>query len=394
MSDVNPCISEDIWFEIFKKFPVKTLGKCRCVCKSWHSLIISSSFMAAHFKHYTQNETNSLILYKHIAESSKFGSTDFEQISLFRDFDMMKQGNRLHTSIFPFIVPQTFPSCFYFVGSVNGLLCVSDSSHLRPRDRILIWNPLIQKSVKLPESNFTTALSVVGFGYDCLRNDHRVVKISYSDTKKPLVEVYSVQERTWRTISAKYLVDNSIINNVSASQCFHRGVIHWLLLSKNTGIGPSLVECLLLFDVAEERFAKMELPKEIVKNGSRNFGIFEYGGRLSVSHCDYRVRNMEFLAQCNIWVKRDDNVEGSWCKILRVINLHDYCHMCPIEYLGANEVLIGMDKENNGQLVSYDPKTRQITKLGFLVSESTKFSAYSESLALLDQKIDDRRSHC
>ncbi|XP_074296859.1 F-box/kelch-repeat protein At3g06240-like [Silene latifolia] len=349
MSDVNPCLCNDIWLEILKELPVKTLGKCRCVCKSWHSLIVSPSFMAAHLKHYTRNDANSLIMYKETVASSN--TEGFEQISLFRDLDMLKQGNTLHTSVCPFLVPrdlrvQTSLSSFYFVGPVNGLLCVSESKYLNPSDRILIWNPLIKKSVKLPNSTFTGNNSLLGFGYDYRMYDHRVVKISYLDANTPFVEVYSVQERIWRTISAKYLVDNSI-NNVSSSHCFHNGVIYWLILTKRNEFSYSLGEYLLLFDVAEEKFAKMELPEEFVNIGSGVFGIFEYHGMLSLSYCNYTVfREPDFSADFKIWVKREYNVEGSWCKILRVGVLHDYFHKGPIEYLGANEMLIGIYRES------------------------------------------------
>ncbi|XP_074302835.1 F-box protein At3g07870-like [Silene latifolia] len=238
MSDINPCISEDIWFEILKELPVKTLGKCRCVCKSWHSIIVSASFIAAHLKHYTGNDTNSLILYK--------GSD--ERYILFRDLAQLKKGNKLHTSDFPFVVPvHNLTFCFKFVGSVNGLLCVSDSRYLSPTDRILLWNPLIQKSIKLSKSTFTGEKSVVGFGYDYRRNDHLLVKISYWGINMPLVEVYSVQGRTWRTISSKYLVDN-LINNISSLHCFCNGIIHWLT-TQEAEINSSLRKWLLLFDV-------------------------------------------------------------------------------------------------------------------------------------------------
>ncbi|XP_074307271.1 F-box/kelch-repeat protein At3g23880-like isoform X2 [Silene latifolia] len=389
MSDVNPFLSEDIWFEIFKKLPVKTLGKCRCVCKSWHSLVVSPSFMAAHHKHYTQNNANSLILCKEVVKRSE--TEELEQCIFFRNLDQLKQGNRLHTSVWPFVVCQPFQSSFHFVGCVNGLLCLSDTDHLGHRDRILIWNPLIQKSIKLRNSSCKGSHSLVGFGYDYQRNDHRVVKISYSAAKTPFVEVYSVQKRKWRTICADYLVDN-LITEISASPCFCNGLIYWPIRSRRMEISNNpIVECLLLYNVAEERFSKMELPEEIVKcSRYGDFGIFEYSGMLSVSHCQYMFLEMSTTTHCQIWVKQDCNVESSWCKIVNDCVSYGYHHEGSLHYLGANKELVGFNKENTGQLVSYNPKTGHITELGFNVSQSPKFCAYSESLALLDQKTDNR----
>ncbi|XP_074306796.1 F-box/kelch-repeat protein At3g23880-like [Silene latifolia] len=386
MSDLNPCFSEDIWFEIFKQLPVKTLGKCRCVCKSWRSLIVSPSFMAAHLKHYTRNVANSLILCKELSRGSERRLL-FEQCIFFRDLVQLKSGNKIHTSICPFgLTNQLFPS-FHFGGSVNGLLCFSDLSDSCQKHRILLWNPLIQKSIKLSQSTLTSKYSALGFGYDYRRNDHRVVKISLSGRGTPLVEVYSVQERTWRIISTRYLVDNSI-NWVSSSHCFLNGVIHWCS-SQPMG--------LLLFNVSEETFMKMKLPEKLVKSCRADlidFGLFEYQGKLSVSLCRKKPTSFNIninSANFHIWVKRDYNVESSWCKIISVEypKLHGFCHAGPIEYLGEDEELIGFGNPGSGQLVSYDPKTEEITKLGLCYSYSSKFSAYSEGLVLLDQKIDD-----
>ena len=96
MSDINPCFSQDIWFEILHNIPVKILGKCRCVCKSWRSLIVFPSFMGAHFKRYTQNVANSLILCKEISKRSE--TENYEQCIFFADLDQLNKENRLHTS--------------------------------------------------------------------------------------------------------------------------------------------------------------------------------------------------------------------------------------------------------------------------------------------------------
>ncbi|KAH9611266.1 hypothetical protein KSS87_008939, partial [Heliosperma pusillum] len=46
MSDLNKHITDEVWSEILKRLPVKSLGQCRCVCKPWNSLIVSSPFIA------------------------------------------------------------------------------------------------------------------------------------------------------------------------------------------------------------------------------------------------------------------------------------------------------------------------------------------------------------
>ncbi|KAK9725976.1 hypothetical protein RND81_05G181200 [Saponaria officinalis] len=382
MSDVNPCISKDIWFEILKCLPVKTLGKCRCVCKSWHSLIISETFMPAHLKHYTQNGANSLLLHKDISKSKCTKTRDYEECSIYLDSTQLINGNILHTSVFPFALDICFWPSFTLVGSVHGLLCLSDSA------RVFVWNPLLQKCIKLPASMSTENFPVLGFGFDDNKNDHRVVKISYchrnneSTTTPLLVEVYSVQERTWKNISPDYLINNSI-NNVSFSQCFLKGVVHWLTPHS---------KYILLFNVIKETFDKMKLPEDIVKMGTGDFGIFEHRQKLAVSYCDYLCLDLDFdiWFRCQIWIKQDYNDGSSWCRILNVGYWHDCHHTGPVQFLGKNDELIGFAKESNCQMMFYDLKTEKTKEIGLLISQSTKFCAFSESLVLLDQNIDQR----
>ncbi|KAL8162180.1 hypothetical protein V2J09_013669 [Rumex salicifolius] len=41
-------LSEDLWLDIFKRLPVKTLYRFQCVCKKWKSIISSTFFIAFH----------------------------------------------------------------------------------------------------------------------------------------------------------------------------------------------------------------------------------------------------------------------------------------------------------------------------------------------------------
>ncbi|XP_074296789.1 F-box/kelch-repeat protein At3g23880-like [Silene latifolia] len=377
MSDVNPCFSEDIWFEILKNLPVKTLGKCRCVCKSWHSLIVSPSFMSAHFKHYTQNIANSVIFYK---KSS--GSRYCKPFVQFCDSALLGENCSLHTSNYPVLVCDYMRRCFQLIGSVYGLLCLFDDIYIRPYIFILIWNPVLQQCIKLPITTFMDRTSTLGFGYDCRKNDHRVVRICFSANEAPVVEVFSVQEQTRRIISADYLVNNSI-TNISSTNCFVNGVIHWFIWdSKNW---PFRAKTLLMFDVSDEKFEMMELPGNITNMGEtrncKNFGIFEYQGMLSLSLYD-----PDISSRCQIWVQREYNDASSWYKILDVTSLHNFSLTVPVQYLGKNGELLGSTiRYRDDELMYYDTRTADIKDLGFHTNYWTSFSAYSESLVFLDQ---------
>ncbi|KAL9240033.1 hypothetical protein vseg_014296 [Gypsophila vaccaria] len=316
MSDVNPCFPDDTWIEILKCLPVKTLGICRCVCKSWHSLVISETFMSSHLKHYTQNQANSLLLHK--GKSSKcFTDREYEECTIYLDSAKLIQGNSLHTSVFPFILSDAWWPSFQLAGSVHGLLCLFDDSC------VFVWNPLLKKCVKLPASTSTEENPVLGFGFDATKNDHRVVKISCcrgkdeSTTTPPSVEVYSVQKRTWKIICSDFFINNSF-HDISTTHCFLNGAIHWLTHEPKVGFSSPISKHLLLFNIVEETFDKMELPEDILEMRTGYFGIFEHQRKLAVSLCDYQCWEFEISFRCQIWIKQDYNVEDSWRRILNV----------------------------------------------------------------------------
>ncbi|XP_074296730.1 F-box/kelch-repeat protein At3g23880-like [Silene latifolia] len=387
MSDVNPCFSEDIWCEILKNLPVKTLGKCRCVCKSWHSLIVSPSFMASHLKHYTQNDANSLIFYTKISEKRYP-----EHYGLFRNSAQLEGNCSLHTSTCLFRFCDYIRPYFQLLGSVYGLLCLSNDTFISTSTRILLWNPILQKCIKLPRTTFRDRESVVGFGYDCRKNDHRVVRIYFSAKETTLVEVFSVQERTQRIICADYLADNSI-TQITSTNCFVNGFIHWFICDFD--ISPFRAKSLLLFNVSEEKFNMMELPETITNteecNDGSYFGIFEYQGMLSVSHRNPTKYWGNDIARCQIWVKREYNDATSWCKILDVTPLPGISHTGSVCYFSKNDEfeLVGFTDNFPGELVYYDTNTGHIKELGFRIIPTSTFSAYAESLIFLDQEIPD-----
>ncbi|XP_074302833.1 uncharacterized protein LOC141636064 [Silene latifolia] len=237
-------------------------------------------------------------------------------------------------------------------------------------------------------------ISVLGFGYDNNKKDHRVVKISYSrfDNNKgfnPLVEVYSVWERIWKTIPADYLADNSI-SSVSFSHCFLNGVIHWLAFE--TGPFNYVAKWVLLFNVVEETFQKMELPEAIVKMLTTCTGtpdLFEYKTKLSLLHCEDFECHMSTFAKCQIWVKEEE--ESCWCMILNITVDDDHYLLSQVAYLDKDGKLFGFYRKSDRVMVLYDVSKRQFIELGFHYSydASSKFASFTDSLVLLDQDTTD-----
>nr|AAT39946.1 Putative F-box protein, identical [Solanum demissum] len=92
----------------------------------------------------------------------------------------------------------------FFVGSVNGLICLFN----RRRDTY-IWNPTIRKSKKLFKSSWdTSCYTKYGFRYDDLRDDYKALFIDhcgnsyngeFSNTRV-VVNIYSSRTDSWITL--------------------------------------------------------------------------------------------------------------------------------------------------------------------------------------------------
>jgi hypothetical protein len=94
------------------------------------------------------------------------------------------------------------------VGICNGLVCLSDDSHINT-EQFYLWNPCVRKFVKLPLPNVACQSSKkhIGFGFNSKTNDYKVVSVVSLEVdpnilkERPKVEVYSLSTGVWRIIT-------------------------------------------------------------------------------------------------------------------------------------------------------------------------------------------------
>ncbi|XP_050210952.1 F-box/kelch-repeat protein At3g23880-like [Mercurialis annua] len=173
-------IHQEILIEILKRLPVRSLLKFRCVSKSWNSLISSSNFISSQVNHSTGRSTN-IKSYSFVKQNSVLDCK--EQFILYNDGDD-DEDFTIHRELDEF--PYKDQEYFVIIGSCNGLICLSDSRYVR----FYLWNPIINKCLTI--SSLDSSL-VVGFGYDCKKNDYKVVKILHQPerTEEPIeVKIY------------------------------------------------------------------------------------------------------------------------------------------------------------------------------------------------------------
>ncbi|XP_049405174.1 F-box/kelch-repeat protein At3g23880-like [Solanum stenotomum] len=154
---------------------------------------------------------------------------------------------------------QMDPPCSppFFVGSVNGLICLFN----RRRDTY-IWNPTIKKSKKLLKSSWgTSRYNKYGFGYDESRNDYKALFIDHCGNScngklsnlRVVVNIYSLRTDSWTTLHGK--LQGIFLLNYSGK--FINGKIYW---AASTGIHDYNVRNIISFDVADETWGSLELP--------------------------------------------------------------------------------------------------------------------------------------
>lgn len=146
-------IPNDILTDILLRLPLKSLLKCKSVSKSWHQLISSPDFVKTHLK----LKTDQLVLFPGINGKYKFCSLTsiFNKQQLAQELLLIDSPNLK----------------VFFVGSVNGLICLCNYSR-----ETFIWNPTIKKSKKVLYPKLGTSFyNKYGFGYDESSDNYKVV---------------------------------------------------------------------------------------------------------------------------------------------------------------------------------------------------------------------------
>ncbi|XP_076959844.1 putative F-box protein At3g16210 [Bidens hawaiensis] len=263
MADVAPF---DVVEQILVRLDVKDLIRYKSICKPWRSLISSPRFVKAHLNHSYNNDRNNRQL-------------GHRRIDVWID------------------VPVSYSSCrkkLDFVGSCNGLVCVSPLNV-----EFFVTNPLTLETNKLPKPPYMISKVVCwGFGYDPSADDYKVV--AGFDSKK-LTRFYALalKSNTWKVIGE---VKSKSLKDSKGVLC--GGALHWL--AKNNVI--------ISLDLSTEEFKEIPLPinEECEDDRAYNkLGVIEECLFL-YSHY-YRLPTKKWVMKNNKWeLYNDDHCETKY----------------------------------------------------------------------------------
>ncbi|KAK6142305.1 hypothetical protein DH2020_022653 [Rehmannia glutinosa] len=371
MSEYLP---QEVVIQILTKLPPKTLIKFRCVSKTWNSLISSPYFISMHTQQtlLSDSGTNQIIVRRY----SKDQNSEVYSVHLDKE-DQFPDDKNIR-------IEYPFRDCirFYYriVGSCNGVFCLFDDL-FGQADSILLWNPVIKRKVILPApqasfENMEYYMFVLGFGFDVVNNDYKVVRMAYIQGDNgyivpPEVEVYALSTKNWHKINGE--VPNCVVEYFW-SQVLINGNVNWVAY-RNRGKEVKVENLIMLFDLTREVFDEMPLPDALENELPINLIGVNVKGSLGVVHYEDRIWSMS----CCIWVMTKYGDVKSWSKLYYV------------DFEGGPGMILGfrtngdvlLSADNLG-LVSYDPVTGKSADLGVHGTKDSFYASnYMESLALL-----------
>ncbi|KAI5661939.1 hypothetical protein M9H77_21262 [Catharanthus roseus] len=374
MSDFLP---QELVTHILTRVPAKSLMRFRCVSKSWKSLISSPHFVSMHTHEAFLSKPPTpapRFLLRHYCKGQKVEIYSLHQNN--ETFDVEEEEIKIS---FPFRGLARF--YFRIVGYCNGLLCLSDDL-FGYSNLLMLWNPVIRRKLILPLpraifDNLGPYMFMLGFGYDAKNNDFKVVRVAYVQgdyeyNVPPIVEIFCLSTGNWKEISTN-LPHNLVIEQFWA-QAFVQGKVHWVAYKRSVGRISERENLIMAFDIAHEVFEDILLPKPLINESPINISAGVYEEKLAVFQYDKRFKTKI----CSIWVMEEYGVRKSWKKLFNI----------DVDGLG---IIFGFKKEcdimltlSNGEIVSYDPRTKETRNVGISGTKYSAFAdAYTESLALL-----------
>ncbi|PIA29301.1 hypothetical protein AQUCO_06100073v1 [Aquilegia coerulea] len=344
-------LPSEITTQILSKLPVRSVLRCRSVCKTWKKIIDDHQFAKLQFTSSLLQSYN--VGNKPIVTSFLFlpsYTNGYDDAFYIVELDKENTNTTFNTSKIKFSssCPPNFSYHFYDqLFYVDGFLCFC----LQYGFLFCLCNPATQDWVNLTSFKPSTQLGFgfgfdgFGFGFDHINTKFKLVEISYcSDATN--AQVFTVGSNSWKDLNN---VPQVMCSNFSATV---QGSIHWL-----THNNDMLSSHILSFNLASENFSFIELPKcyfgEEFLLGE--FYIINFGGDISVVDFSNNDR-------VEVWVMKEYSGKESWTKLTvmkkDVVTGVEYIQLFPISPWKDGEILLLYESK---KLVSYNFESGRYT---------------------------------
>lgn len=315
MSISNSSLLKDISEEILLRSPVKSLLRFKSVSKSFYSLISSLNFVNKHMNHNIQ-ENNIILIYPDCPMNLR--TTQFISLKLSLLFPSTECR---HGEVSP-----EFTDCSFiysgwridsFCGSYDVLLCicyVRTDVDCNKDEQIVVLNPSttdfkeIRVPTKLTGKGKIKLRSLFWFGYDYKIADYKLVRVVGLDSRGKEnfeVEVYTLGLDSWRKI------DEHVSYKFEKHQpgVLVNGALHWFVVSN-----VKRVKVLVSFDISNERFVELPLPKERLTYPEEPLEDAKYQRKVGELGGCICLLFPVFGDRVDVWIMQEYGVWESWTK--------------------------------------------------------------------------------
>ncbi|KAL7149735.1 hypothetical protein ABFS83_05G061000 [Erythranthe nasuta] len=346
----------EIIIDIVSRLPIRSIGACKCVCKSWRNLLHTREFTDFH-------------LSKSVPALFIGYDSDLKNYKIFEfDDELGLESHDLHyNQIIKF--DSTGFERSELKGSSNGLFLFlkrKNNTELH-FDSLFVCNPITREYIALPQDGifycYFSATVAYGFGVSKMTAQYKVVKIFHSyicehkyhqtdeilGSTRYLCMVYTLGTGVWRSVA----VDACVLYDTQSNGVSLNGNLHWL-------VEEALVDfdCISCFDLETETFSAFAPPPLTV---SRKVLVSLVVLKDCLCVCDSTPAD-----EIVIWSMKDYGDEKSWTKefvLTKIPDLfvdHDeYWTIYPIKVFNDGDILMAW---HDLRTYYYSNKTKVITE--------------------------------
>ncbi|PHT33427.1 hypothetical protein CQW23_25227 [Capsicum baccatum] len=250
----NPMLSEVtimdllrvIMVEVLARLPIKSIFRCKIVCKSWYHLLTSDPLFV---KKYQKRSFSFPSILLWVNDSARFIvelKDENDSQSLYRNIELRPM---IH-------LPSHNKENLTLVGSCNGFMCLLNGWKNNVDNSVYISNPLLSEyfKVELPEWEKSFWNIVYGFGFSEASGQYKVLRFKlaaknfWGRPKASDLEVYTLGvDEKWRNAGEVPEPLWQSFNNVNVN-----GAVHWMDCEKN--------DIIYSFNISTEEVNSLSAP--------------------------------------------------------------------------------------------------------------------------------------